>query len=829
MLSYGDQQVGDSIIDSANLLPYPAVAMEAQNGQEETVAEIPLSIALTDFHFILLYRDRVMAISSLDDQIIFQESLPLQPQERVIATAVDVARKTYWLYTDASIFELVINSEDRHVWRIHLGRGQHDQALQFAKTPAQREMILSSQGDFFFQEGRHIQAAQCYAQTHVRTFEEVTLQFIDRNERDALRYYLVMRLERLRRTDLTQRMMLATWLVEIYLAKINELEDIASAEEASQNVDNYRIELELLKDELKQFLGTYADDLDRRTVFELITRHGRTEFMLPYAAIMGEHSRIVEHWVSEGAWEKAISAVSAQPSLDLYYKFAATLIRHSPAQTVDSWIKQERLSPRRLMPAMVQYRPKEGEVHQVVRYLQHVTRGGATNTLLHNYLLSLLADTDDAALLSQIASNNNNPLTGQPLYDLDYALRVCNERGKIEACVRIYAKKGDFESAVDLAIKAGNVDLACTCADAVQHRNTVQFGLASSGTNPGAADALESRMTLRKKLWLKVARFVVEEKKDMSSAMEFLSRAPDLLSIEDILPFFPDFTVIDSFKDDICQALENYSQRIDNLKTEMDQATQSAESIRMDTQRLANRFVSVEAEDRCSVCQEAVLHRQFYVFACGHAFHADCLITEVTRTLPPRTLRRILVLQERLSKLTGGLVPSLPPSYADAVGEGKRSGAGSERLLQGNFASSAGHGAVNMLGLDKLRELVLPDVIVGAISTSVSMSVAGGRKVLAPLDPFADPSASMRARHGVNLQLDADTQANDGDNTVATSVKLGPGARGGRATEEEEQIGALREELDGLVASACLLCDGSVQAINRPFISEPHDLEDWAL
>jgi hypothetical protein len=47
--------------------------------------------------------------------------------------------------------------------------------------------------------GRYIQSAQCYAQSS-KSFEEVVLRFVDKNERDALRYYLVAKLERLRRT-----------------------------------------------------------------------------------------------------------------------------------------------------------------------------------------------------------------------------------------------------------------------------------------------------------------------------------------------------------------------------------------------------------------------------------------------------------------------------------------------------------------------------------------------------------------------------------------------------------------------------------------------------
>lgn len=606
MLSFHDQQVGDSVIESANLLPYPAMALESKDeqGHEETVAEIPLSIALTEFHFILLYRDRIMAISSMDDRVACEEPLPLQPHERVIAMAVDESRRTYWIYTDASIFELVVRQEDRDVWQVYLNRNNHDQALQYAKTTAQRELVLSSQGDRFFREGRQIQAAQCYAQTFNRTFEEIVLKFIDSTERDALRYYLVMRLERLRKSDLMQRMMLATWLVEIYLAKINELEDVAAAEEASQNVDNYRIEMDLLQEELRQFLLTYRDNLDSKTIFGLITRHGRTDFMLHYAAVVGEHSRIVRHWIQEEEWQRAIGALDEQPSLDLYYRFAGLLIRHAPAETTNSWMRREGLEPKRLMPAMLRYKHDATAPDHVVRYLHHVIDQGATDPAIHNFLLSLLArkGSESSALLDFI--NRGTPRS-EPCYDLDYALRICSSHGRTEACVRILAKMNNFESAVDLAIQAANVDLACNCADAVQ-----------------------GDVTLRKKLWLKIAHYIVKDKQDISVAMDFLSRT-ELLSIEDILPIFPDFTIIDSFKDEICNALESYSNRIEVLKTEMDQATESAESIRLDTQRLANRFVSVGENQKCGLCEEAVLQRQFYVFACSHAFHADCLVAEV--------------------------------------------------------------------------------------------------------------------------------------------------------------------------------------------------------
>jgi hypothetical protein len=117
----------------------------------------------------------------------------------------------------------------------------------------------------------------------------------------------------------------------------------------------------------------------------------------------------------------------------------------------------------------------------------------------------------------------------------------------------------------------------------------------------------------------------VSDANNLPRAMRFLEDT-NLLKIEDILPFFPDFVVIDDFKEEIAHALEGYSEHIDVLKNEMDEATRTAESIKGDIAALKNRFVTVDAGEQCSVCSHLLLTRQFYVFPCQHTFHADCLI-----------------------------------------------------------------------------------------------------------------------------------------------------------------------------------------------------------
>lgn len=336
--------------------------------------------------------------------------------------------------------------------------------------------------------------------------------------------------------------------------------------------------------------------------------------------------------------------------------------------------------------------------------------------------------------------------------------------------------------------------------------------------------------------------------------MEFLSRT-NLLSVEDILPFFPDFAVIDDFKDEICLALEGYAGRIEELKTEMDEATQSAESIREDAEKLSRRFVTVvKGQDVCWLCKAGLVDRQFYIFSCRHGFHADCLVAEVCVTscfvaedlkrplahtmpfsarqtkkhLKARPLRRILELQQQLSSLTSGVVPSLPPQYASVISSTPSSDikSGAAALEKGQIAISASTG----LGLDKLRDLVSPDAIVGAISAGVSVGVAGGKNLLAPLDPFADPRQSMGSLGAKSALALTSSPSQQQQQQQLANTKAGDLASGGRLAEKQELIEDLRDELDGLVASACLLCEGSVATIARPFVNDREaEIDEWAL
>jgi hypothetical protein len=123
----------DDLIDGASLLPYPSF----DSGEPEP----PLSISLTQFHFLLLYKDRLVGVGNLDDRVAYDERLPLNGRETVRGMASDPIRKTYWIYTDQSIYELVLRNETRDVWDLYLKQGQYEMALQYASVSSITVML----------------------------------------------------------------------------------------------------------------------------------------------------------------------------------------------------------------------------------------------------------------------------------------------------------------------------------------------------------------------------------------------------------------------------------------------------------------------------------------------------------------------------------------------------------------------------------------------------------------------------------------------------------------------------------------------------------------
>lgn len=159
----------DDFIDGAQLLPHPQTleAPTSPGHDRPPSTEIPMAISLTEFHFVLLYKGHVAGICNLDEKLTYEEVIPLvsfatpiqsrnylkcfnatqKPNEEVLGLTADPVRKTYWVYTNQSIFELRVDNESRDVWKIYLQQERHDIALRYAKVSFPTFQFILSETD----------------------------------------------------------------------------------------------------------------------------------------------------------------------------------------------------------------------------------------------------------------------------------------------------------------------------------------------------------------------------------------------------------------------------------------------------------------------------------------------------------------------------------------------------------------------------------------------------------------------------------------------------------------------------------------------------------
>lgn len=120
-------------------------------------------------------------------------------------------------------------------------------------------------------------------------------------------------------------------------------------------------------------------------------------------------------------------------------------------------------------------------------------------------------------------------------------------------------------------------------------------------------DAELERPTLNK-LWREVAEVVLNQEKSTNAVLAVVAESNDILKLEDVLPILTrGDTVLREIKDAICNSLDEYEATIKALKNKMTEATETAKQIKDEEQALTNQFGFVTASQRCELCSKALL------------------------------------------------------------------------------------------------------------------------------------------------------------------------------------------------------------------------------
>lgn len=622
--------LGTKVFSEAKLHPrsvFPET-MSARGGRK--LIQDPITSAiLSQWHVLALAEGRVVAVNRLDGSVVYDQVV-MEPGQSALGLVSDQKKNTYWLFTNQEIFEVVAHDEERDIWKIMLQNQDYDAALRYAKGAAQKDSVATASGDYLSNKGQYMDAASVWGKSS-KAFEEVCLSLIDNGQEDALRKYLMTKLGVYKKSSIMQRVMIATWLIQIFMAKLNSLDDmVATKAELLENTDagGAKRDLEQTRSDYQEFVTKYKSDLDAKTVYEVISSHDREEDLLFFANTITDYDYVLSYWVQREKWNEALAVLNKQSNPETFYRYSNVLMTHVPTGFVEILMRRSNIDAQRMIPALLTYNETANvplAQNQAVRYLNFVvTSNFEVPASVHNALISIMAShqsPSESALLGYLESQPS-----PPLYDADFALRLCIQHDRVQSCVHIYSAMGQYQQAVELALQHDDIDLAAI-----------------------VADRLEGNDRLRKKLWLLIAEKKIKEAASIKEAIGFLKRC-ELLKIEDLIPLFPDFVVIDDFKEEICEALEEYSRHIDSLKQEMDLSQHTAEQIKAEIAALDHRYAIVEPGERCWICTLPVLSRQFFVFPCQHAFHSDCLGKRILEHSGASKRQRIKDLQSEVNQ-----------------------------------------------------------------------------------------------------------------------------------------------------------------------------------
>jgi len=395
----------------------------------------------------------------------------------------------------------------------------------------------------------------------------------------------------------------------------------------------------------------------------------------------------------------------------LYYKYASTLLARAPTLAGKSFLSRytHGLSPTRLLPSFMHYerlRTERNRAKQAAqaakgknaysrgveeskglervdsmgsrdmygggfevqimnrvgsfvdepvttKYLEGVIKLGCQSSAIFSFLISLYVDMVDeeplykflsehvpsAAVASEASRNAGlGARAGEGLsgpLDMSYALRTILGTGRhFRSAIKLYMGFGMRQQAVELALKVDPSLARELAQDSVELEERrwlwlmIAKNAASEGVSGGDVDVVSK---------------VVSVLKDCG---------PDVLSIEDVLPFLPDFAQIDQIKDEICEALTSYSSKIEGFLKEMNDCDQHCDGLRGEISRLRSHRMELLSDARCALTKKPVLTagEPFYVFPSGYAVLLSALKREIKPHLNKKQRSRVEKIEQALTK-----------------------------------------------------------------------------------------------------------------------------------------------------------------------------------
>lgn len=192
---------------------------------------MPEKIALTQYHYLILYQNQLVIYSKITSQVI--KFFELSNFDRIVGIFYDSTQKLFYFVCQESIKQLSVFDEPAMAWYTYLKSGKLQEALDLCETdippainPQQVSYVFGQLGNELYQAGRYQEAAKAYLSSSL-SFEYIFLKFIQLESVQAceildhiIQYWLYYYPEE----NQVQNHILRGWQLESYVKKIKYID-----------------------------------------------------------------------------------------------------------------------------------------------------------------------------------------------------------------------------------------------------------------------------------------------------------------------------------------------------------------------------------------------------------------------------------------------------------------------------------------------------------------------------------------------------------------------------------------------------------------------------
>ncbi|CCH58213.1 hypothetical protein TBLA_0A04170 [Henningerozyma blattae CBS 6284] len=591
-------------------------------------------IILTQFHIMLLRGSTITVINQLNNEIAFDETIPITEQEKILGITSDysdIHHPTFWCFSNNNIYEIIIKKEANSVWKMLCVNGQYEKALSLeGLSSIERSNIFQEMGEYYFKDSKFNEAAQSFGNSFSSPIRSIALKFFktsSTNTNNALLEYLSIKLDSLDSSNQVQKILLSSWIVWIYMKLFNDLQEDISVEHNIDKLAKLNDSKENIRMNLKKFLKTHLESFDKYTILQILSKQQGHEFSIYFENLLGHYDHVLSYWIDQKNWNEALKLLVETQDPNSCIKFASILLLNCPEETIIAWMKIPQLQPTKLIPALLNYfthyqkkistNPETNSIMEpnyALNYLKwYIDEYGTPEKILYNTTIYMVVSGYPSHVVDEIAEENIIKFMklheGQ--YDIEFILRLTMKYKRIRIVLYIYSLLNLYEDAVNFALENGMIDSAKQ--------------LISQDNN----DEIMLDEKIIKELWIKIAKVILYENKtqDIKSIIKtIIHESNEILTIRDLLPLFNQFTTIANLKEELIKSLETHGQSMTQVSEDIKQSIKMKKIIVQDIEMFKQRYVMLEPRVSCSHCNMILQTRKFFVFPCNHSFHTDCLI-----------------------------------------------------------------------------------------------------------------------------------------------------------------------------------------------------------